>query len=162
MKKMRLFMLLFLLMVCLSGIASAQGWEWITSSDKVGYYYSRGTAARLNDNRQAGESGHVKAWFKFQYEDENDRQDMIRCIKHDIENGTAEKKSGNPYDFYYVILQTEYKNVRETIYGRDLRLVLYDHAGNVITEDHKADHWKVVIPDSIDMTMYEYILARAK
>ena len=162
MKKMRLFMLLSLLMVCLSGIASAQTWEWITSSDTTGFYYARGSAVRLSDNRQAGESGHVKAWFKTKYEDENARQDGIRRIKQYIANGTFEKKSGNLSDFYFCITEEEYKNVRGTIYYRDLSTVVYDYAGNVIAEGYHAFKWKAVIPSTYGMHEYEYILARAK
>ena len=162
MKKMRLFMLLSLLMVCLSGIASAHTWEWITSSDTTGFYYSRGSAVRLNDNRQAGESGHVKAWFKVQYEDENVRQNRIRRAKQYIENGILEKKSGNLSDLYFIITQDEYKNVKGTIYYRELSTVIYDYAGNVIARGHHAANWGEIIPGSIGMREYEYALARAR
>lgn len=133
MKKIRLFMLLSLLMVCLSGIASAHDWAKVVSGATHDFYYSRGSAVRLNDNRQAGESGHIKAWTKTTYEDNR-----------------------------VVITQEEYKNVRGTIYSRYLDFVAYDYAGRIIEEDHSVDNWREVIHGSCGMVVYEYALGDAR
>lgn len=151
MKKMRLFMLLTVLMLCLSGIASADTWEWVASDDIIGGYYARGSAVRLNDNRQ---TGHVKAWFKYQYEDENARRKMGRIIKKYSDKDTS--------DFYFTVDQEEYKNVNGTIYCRTLNSYAYDHSKKLICKLKRADSWKIVIPVTCGMAMYKRALSDAR
>lgn len=154
MKKLRLLMMLSLLLVCLSGIASAHTWDWVASSDIVGIYYSRGSAVRLSDNRQAGETGHVKAWFKGQYEDEYARQDQARILQ--------EKSDVDTSNFYYEILQVEFKNVDGTIYHRFLNHYGYDYSGHCVFESKQAYSWQITVPGCNGMIMYERALADAR
>lgn len=155
MKKMRLFMLWSLLMVCLSGFASAHDWEWVY----LDVYYSRDSAVRLNDNWQAGERGHVKAWVQHRIENDNLRQK----IKKKYQARYSDCDFSNVYKF---TAQQEFKNVNGTICWRYLKWYAYDRNGNLIKaivyDNNNPEEWKLILPGTYGMTMYEHILARAK
>lgn len=154
MKKMRLLMLLSLLLVCLSGIASANTWDWVYSTDTAGVYYLRGSAFKLNDDSQTREIGHIKAWSKCQYEDENERQEIASEIQKNSDNDTS--------NFYYSIANMEFMKKDGTVYFRYLNFYYYDFSGNMLAKNNDTTEWEVMIPGSNGMNLYEHALADAR
>lgn len=153
MKKINRMFWILIILLCLSATAYAHEWEWITSTDTMGFYYSKGSARLINDTYIGGGTGHIKAWIKTQVEDENERQKWINKFERNSERDYS--------NYYYDITHYEYKNLNGTIYMRSLYWAAYDYSGDVIETINNISKWTPVVPNSIGMTVYLFVMVRA-